>query len=425
MVVDDKSTQRKGVGKVIRRGARDITEVRTSQNMRTRGDSVGHARRTQAIFNQVLESISDGVFILEVQAPGPLFRVIYVNASFEKMTGFRKEEILGRNFFSFQRSKVASRRLGEIQKGLRRGRPFVGELPQVKKSGQKYWVFTSIRPVEDGRHDVTHFVGLMTDVTMIRRREGEIEDLRGDFLHVARVGKLAEFVSSLAHEINQPLTSILSYAQAAKRLARNQEPLFHEILEHIINDDHRAALTIQRLRSLLKKADHEMKAFDLHVLIQETLELIGMDAVVRKVTLTTHLSDPSPWVNGDRVQIQQVLLNLLSNSLDAMSGEDSSRQLEVSTTNQHSSVVVKVKDSGCGIPEKNLSKLFAHFFTSKPEGLGMGLSISRSIVEAHGGRLNGSNNPEGGATFSFTLPVENGDRIDHLTSLPPMSTVQS
>jgi two-component system sensor kinase FixL len=241
-------------------------------------------------------------------------------------------------------------------------------------------------------------------------RTKKIHEQREELLHVTRVGKLAEFVSSLAHEISQPLTAILSYAQAAQRMLAGREPELYKILSYIINDDQRAAEVIQRLRSLLKKSAPEMKPLDINALINETVVLIATDANVRNVILKIALENNIPVVRGDRIQLQQVLLNLVSNSFDAMEDSSDPREILISTSHKDShTIVVAVKDSGCGIPAKNMPKLFTHFFTSKPDGLGMGLSISRSIVEAHGGRLNVKNNFDRGATFYFTIPVDKKD----------------
>jgi two-component system sensor kinase FixL len=239
----------------------------------------------------------------------------------------------------------------------------------------------------------------------------EIIAQREEILHVTRVGKLAEFVSSLAHEISQPLTAILSYAQAAKRMLADREPELQKILSYIISDDQRAAAVIQRLRVLLKKTASEMKSVDINTLVNETMMLIATDAAVKNSVLKLDLDNNLPPVLGDRIQLQQVLLNLVSNSFDAMEDSPGPREILIQTSRSknNSAIIVAVKDSGCGIPSKNMPKLFTHFFTSKPDGLGMGLSISRSIIEAHGGRLDAENNPDRGATFHFTIPVNKKD----------------
>ena len=246
--------------------------------------------------------------------------------------------------------------------------------------------------------------------TLIHEKDLEIIKQREELLHVTRVGKLAEFVSSLAHEISQPLTAILSYAQAAQRMLANSKPELRKILSYIINDDQRATEVIQRLRSLLKKGVPEIKPLNINVLINETVVLIATDATVRNSVIKTKLDESLPIVHGDRIQLQQVLLNLISNSFDALENSIYPREILIRTSRKDvNTVIVTVKDSGCGIPANNMPKLFTHFFTSKPDGLGMGLSISRSIVESHGGRLDVKNNIKRGATFYFTIPVDKKD----------------
>jgi two-component system sensor kinase FixL len=244
----------------------------------------------------------------------------------------------------------------------------------------------------------------------IQIRTKKIGEQHQDLLHVTRVGKLAEFVSSLAHEISQPLTAILSYAQAAQRMLAGRDPELQKILSYIINDDQRAAEVIQRLRSLLKKSKPEMKLLDINALINETVVLIATDATVRNSVVKTEFDTNLPFIHGDQIQLQQVLLNLISNSFDAMESSQGEREILIRTKRLDAdTIMAEVKDSGCGIPTRNIPKLFTRFFTSKPDGLGMGLSISRSIVEAHGGRLDVENSSDRGTTFYFTLPVDKKD----------------
>ena len=225
-------------------------------------------------------------------------------------------------------------------------------------------------------------------------------------MHVTRVGKLAEFVSSLAHEINQPLTAILSYAQSAQRMFVGREPQLQEILQYIINDDQRAADVIRQLRSMLKKNKPAFESLDINVLINDTVSLIMTHITGRKKIVKFDLDHDLPFIFGDRIQLQQVLLNLISNSLEAMDESSDSCELLIRTSCQDTkTIMVEVKDSGCGIPAENIKNIFVRFFTNKPDGLGMGLCISRSIVDAHGGCLDAKNNPDRGATFYFTIPI--------------------
>jgi signal transduction histidine kinase len=239
-----------------------------------------------------------------------------------------------------------------------------------------------------------------------KQKDLEIEEQRELLLHVTRVGKLAEFVSSLAHEISQPLTAILAYAQAAQHMFAGREPQLQEILQYIVNDDQRATEVIRRLRSLLKKTKPTFEPLNINAVIKDTVSLIMTHITVRHKIVKFELASDLPLIAGDRIQLQQVILNLISNSLEAMDEKSDSSELLIKTfRNNTDSIMVEVKDSGCGIAEENVKNIFVRFYTSKPDGLGMGLSISRSIVDAHGGCLEARNNPDCGATFYFTMPI--------------------
>jgi two-component system sensor kinase FixL len=402
----DQDKTRNHLGDMVRQQADELKikngQLKNGEEKQIRSDEQIH------IHTKAMESTADGIFIIDAQKPD--FPIIYANQSFQKMTGYAKRDILGRNYFSFYGIDVDHRIVDEIKQMIIKGRSFHGEMLNFKKDGTKYWNSLRIAPLRDTKGAVTHYVGIQTDVTLMRERELEIDEQREELLHVTRVGKLAEFVSSLAHEISQPLTAILSCAQAAQRMLADREPELYKILSYIISDNHRAAEVIQRLRSLLKKSVPEMKPIDINALINETVALIETDATVRNDVLKIELETDLPFVRGDRIQLQQVLLNLISNSFDAMENSPDPREISIRTSRKDTgTIMVAVKDSGCGISAKNMPKLFTHFFTSKPDGLGMGLSISRSIIEAHGGRLDVENNRDRGATFYFTFPLNTKD----------------
>lgn len=378
-------------------------QIRNGAEKQKRSEEQIHIR------TKAMESAVDGIFIIDARKQD--FPVIYANQSFQEMTGYAKGEILGQSYFLFSRSDDDSRLVDEIKHTIHKGKSFHAEMLNFKKDGKKYWNSLRIAPVRDAYGSVTHYVGIQTDVTLMKERESEIDEQREELLHVTRVGKLAEFVSSLAHEINQPLTAILSYAQAAQRMLADREPELQKVLAYIINDDQRAAAVIKRLRSLLKKNAPEIEPLDINALINEALVLIATDATVRNDVLKVELESNLPLVRGDWIQLQQVLLNLISNSFDALESAKGKREILIRTSRKDTdTIIVEVEDSGCGIPAQNIPKLFTRFFTSKSDGLGMGLSISRSIIEAHGGRLDvENNNPGRGATFYFTIPVDKKD----------------
>jgi signal transduction histidine kinase len=256
-----------------------------------------------------------------------------------------------------------------------------------------------------------HLLGEVFTNTLSRRRsEIEGQRLRQDLAPVGRVSTMGELTASLAHELNQPLTAILSNAQAAQRMLDSDTAdlaEIREILGDIVEDDKRAGEVIYRLRGFLKKGHLELSTLDIGELVSQVARLVSSDAIIRNVVIRLELASGLPPVSGDRVQLQQVVLNLLMNGLDAMRESGAGERTLVLRTfgAGPASVVVAVEDSGVGVPEADLDHVFHAFYTTKPDGLGMGLAISRSIVEAHGGQLKARNNPEGGATFSFTLPT--------------------
>jgi signal transduction histidine kinase len=246
----------------------------------------------------------------------------------------------------------------------------------------------------------------------LSRKQGELEAqrLRQDLTHIGRVSALGELTASLAHELNQPLTAILSNAQVAERLLAAAAPNLEEvceILRDIVTDDRRATEVIRRLRALVKKGDLEFAPLDLNELIREVARLMQSDMISRGISLSLELAGDLPTVRGDRVQLQQVVLNLVLNGLDAMHESGAGQRTLIIRTarNVADAVAVSVQDAGTGIDEKNVDQLFHPLFTTKPEGLGMGLAIARTIVDAHGGRLSAANNVTAGATFQFSLPV--------------------
>jgi C4-dicarboxylate-specific signal transduction histidine kinase len=221
---------------------------------------------------------------------------------------------------------------------------------------------------------------------------------------------MGQLTTALAHELNQPLGAILRNAEAAEIFLQNEKPDLEEIraiLADIRRDDQRAGSVIERMRSLLKRRGLDSKPLDLGELLTETVALARSDARVRQVNVTLKMEGKLPAVRGDRVHLQQVLLNLMLNGMDAMAnGPKTGRRLTVSAkTAKDGDIEVSVSDCGIGIAPENVERLFEPFLTTKPSGMGMGLAISQTIIEAHGGKIWGGNNTTRGAIFKFTLPA--------------------
>jgi signal transduction histidine kinase len=221
---------------------------------------------------------------------------------------------------------------------------------------------------------------------------------------------MGQLASALAHEINQPLGAILRNAEAAALFMQDPSPDLAEIsaiLEDIRKDDQRAGAVIDRLRALLRRQEVAMTELDLNQVLGDVATLLRPDAAARHVAMQYDVAPDLPPVHGDRVQLQQVLLNLVLNAMDALRSEGGPNRTVAVTARQEGpgTLEISVADTGTGIPAGQIERVFDPFFTTKTTGIGMGLSISRSIVEAHGGRLWAENNAQCGATFRFTLPV--------------------
>jgi len=256
--------------------------------------------------------------------------------------------------------------------------------------------------------------GLLVQKRRRRSAEAEARQRREELAHVTRIATMGELTTSLAHEINQPLTAILTNAEAAQRFLTLSTPDIEEvrhILEDIIRDDKRAGDMVQKVRALVRKEKLHEEFLDLNEAIQEVVALIRSESLLEGLSISTDLSPELKMIRGDRVQLQQVILNLILNSAAAMRDSPrAQRKIIVRTAMpDHRTVKASVTDFGTGIDENNIEPLFEPFYTTKPEGLGMGLSISQTIIKDHGGTMEASNNPEGGATFAFTLPAKQGD----------------
>jgi PAS domain S-box-containing protein len=262
---------------------------------------------------------------------------------------------------------------------------------------------------EDGGQPVS-VTGVVSDVTERHVNAMELSRNRQELAHVARVSTMGELAASLAHELNQPLGAILANAEAAELFLQQNPPALGDlraILADIRKDDERAGEVIRRMRALLRKHELERQPIEINSLVEDVLQLVSGDASLRGVSLSADLRSVLPQISGDRVHLQQVLLNLILNGMDAMAGEPRERRRITVRTRFGGEGVVElaVVDSGHGIEADKLPRLFEPFYTTKPHGMGMGLSIAHTIIAAHRGRIWAENNPSGGAVFHIALPA--------------------
>jgi PAS domain S-box-containing protein len=279
--------------------------------------------------------------------------------------------------------------------------------------GSVRWIRSQGQVQRLGAGKPVHLMGVSLDITQQRQAEHETQGLRDSLAHSGRVSLLGQLASALAHELSQPLGAILRNAETAEILLREASPDLEElraIVADILRDDRRAALVIDRMRSLLKRRKLELQPLELAGVIDEVLSLVQADAAAQQVKLACSTPPGLPRVHGDRVHLQQVLLNLLINAIEAMAEcAPDQRRIEIrALVTASRTVEVRVCDRGPGIPPDALNRLFEPFFTTKPNGMGLGLAVSKTVIDAHQGRLWAENRAEGGACFCFTLPTCEG-----------------
>jgi PAS domain S-box-containing protein len=293
---------------------------------------------------------------------------------------------------------------------IHEGKLYDLECRVIRQDGSVRFVQSMGEPIRNGDGTVVRLAGALLDITERRQTEEALREAQSELAHVTRVATLGEMTASIAHEINQPLAAVVNNASACLRWLAGQVPNLEEARQSaalIIADGHRAAEIISRIRALVKKAPPRKDWLDINETILEVIALARSEVQRNRVRLQTQLSDALPLVLGDRIQLQQVILNLIINAIEAMSEiNEGPRELLVSSKKDDSQgVLVTVRDSGPGFNPDSLDHLFNAFYTTKPKGMGMGLAISRSIIETHGGRLWATANEGRGATFQFTLDV--------------------
>jgi PAS domain S-box-containing protein len=285
-----------------------------------------------------------------------------------------------------------------------------------RADGSVLYMATSGKPVFDADSRFLGYRGVSSDVTASVRAEQvekALHQAQAELAHVTRVTTLGELTASFAHEVNQPLAAIVNNANACLALLPSGRPELEEVgdaLGDIVNDAERASAIIERVRALAKRSPSDKVPLRIEAVVADVVALAGTESVARRVTIRTAIAADLPVVSGDRVQLQQVLLNLVVNGMDAMGTlHEQERLLEIrgrpDVQDGRPAVTISVQDHGIGLNPAQMARLFEAFYTTKPHGMGMGLAISRSIIEMHGGRLWAEPNQGPGATFSFSVPA--------------------
>jgi PAS domain S-box-containing protein len=299
--------------------------------------------------------------------------------------------------------------LQAVENTLHTGAEYEAEYRVVLPNGQLRWIAGRGQVEFNGDGQPARVRGASVDITKRKQAEEEAARQRNEMAHLSRVSTLGELSGSIAHELSLPLSAILSNAQAAQRVLANGDAAeVRDILNDIVSEDKRAGEVIRRLRQWLKKDEVQQHSLQINDVVEDVLQLIRSDLVNQKVTVDTELARHLPTVTGDPIQLQQVLVNLVVNACDAMGGCNAPERrliIRTGTENGSSAVIVSVTDHGGSIPEEKIEQIFEPFFTTKAKGLGLGLSVCRTIIAAHRGKLWATNNADCGATFHFSLPI--------------------
>jgi PAS domain S-box-containing protein len=368
-------------------------------------------RRSEAWLSEGQRLSRTGSWAMNVETG----QVVYASKEFLRIIGFDEgdgipstEVVLGRVHPDDRPGAIE-----DLERGLVAKTDYAAERRLTLPDGTIRHIHYVVHPASDAAGNVVELIGTVMDVTERKRSEEALRQTQAALTHVTRVATVGEVSASIAHELNQPLGAIANNANASLGLLSSAKVDLDEVrgaLADIVGDAERASAIIERVRALARRSVPERVPVQLADLVREVVTLTGAESVTRRVAIRIDVADDLPRVLGDRVELQQVLLNLVVNGMDAMSGvEPSDRRLEIrgvpDQLDRHPAVRISVEDRGVGLRSEHADQLFEPFYTTKAHGMGLGLAISRSIIEAHGGRLWAEVNPGPGATFSFALPA--------------------
>ena len=363
------------------------------------------ARVSAERFRAVIDSAHDAIIAIDARGHIETF-----NRAAQRIFGYTPEEVIGRNVSALMPQPYRRDHDGYLNNYLTTGIPkIIGtgrEVQAQRKDGSVFPIDLSVGEMNVGGR--RGFIGIIRDITARRVAERQVRELTAEMLHISRLSAMGQLSSSIAHELNQPLTAVVNYTEAARQMLSNadrtQVPArVLEFMEKAGGQAERAGQIIRRLRSFVEKSAAERSPEDLNKVVEEASTLATIGAKVDGITVTHEFARDLPPVLIDKVQIQQVVVNLVRNAIEALSNADR-RVLTVSTASNDDTLEVMVCDTGHGIAPEIADQLFKPFVTTKTSGMGIGLSISHSIIEAHGGRLWAEPNPGGGTIFRFVLP---------------------
>lgn len=332
----------------------------------------------------------------------------FFNKRWLEYQGVSLDDLLGWRWTSVIHPDDLAQLVDRWQTSLANGKPFEAEARLRRADGEYRLTLHRQVPLRDETANIVKWYGSVIDIEDRRRAEEQLHQAQADLARVTRMAAMGELAAAIAHEVNQPLGAVVANASASLRWLAGQPPNLEEAreaIERTVREATRASDVIRRIHALLQKGPSQMERLDVNAVIREVLTLAGNEILRGGVAVQTELAPYVPNVLGDRIQLQQVLLNLILNSIDAMNTVTGRpRELLIKSVKHPEGVLIEVHDSGVGVDPERADSIFEPFFTTKSQGIGMGLSISRSIVEAHGGRLWFTPGSSHGTIFQFTVP---------------------
>jgi two-component system sensor kinase FixL len=355
----------------------------------------------------LLDAAVDAIVVID-----EVGRIETFNAAAERLFGHAAADVVGMGVETLMPEPDRSRHAGYLSRYLATGEAHIigigREVQARRASGELFPVALSVGKA-DGPAG-TRFVGIIRDLSSQRAAEQRARSLEARLAHVGRFNLMGVMAAGIAHEINQPLSAIATYAQAARRLMERdgvEAKALHDICTKIDDQARRAGQVIENLRKFIRKQEIDTQALDVNAVIRDVWNLIEADANAEGITLVSRYADDLPVIRGDAVQMQQVLLNLTRNSVDAMrKSVNKEHGIIITTEKSKNGVHISVADHGPGVSREIGENIFHPFVTTKAEGLGVGLAISRTIVQSYGGSLTFRDNPEGGSVFVVALPAD-------------------
>ncbi|MDB5629174.1 MAG: multi-sensor signal transduction histidine kinase FixL [Tardiphaga sp.] len=372
--------------------ARELIE--TSEDLRAR----------EAHLSSILQTVPSAMVVINEHGLIQSF-----SATAERLFGYPASEIVGQNIKLLMPDPYRQGHDGYLQRYLRTGEKRIIGMGRIvvgeRKDGSTFPMELSVGEMHS--NDARFFTGFIRDVSERQKTEARLQELQTELIHISRLSAMGEMASALAHELNQPLTAITNYLKGSRRLLADktdeESVMVRGAVDKAADQSMRAGQIIRRLRDFVSRGENEQSIQNLQKLIEEASALALVGAKDSNVRVTFKFGPGSDVVLADKVQIQQVILNLIRNAIEAMDGADV-RELVLSTSRKDGGMIdVSVSDTGSGLAPEILSQLFQPFVSTKPNGMGVGLSISRTIVESHGGKISVASNPAGGTIFSFSL----------------------